>query len=224
MPRELRPIAARLGLAPARESGTDLLRGIAGRIQVVAALTGIGMRGAARRTEHVLEVAAPDHLVVIGVAGGIGETVAIGDLIVPDQVFDLGTRASFRPAPLGSQPPLGTLASSDVLLDSPEEAQRLARQGVLAIDMETAAIAAVCQAHGCPWSVFRGVSDRADDGTTDAAVLGLVDAEGRPDPAALARFVLTRPHRIAQLVRLARGAHLATRKAADALATALTSL
>ncbi len=87
--------------------------------------------------------------------------------------------------------------------------------------METAAIAAVCERRGCPWSVFRAVSDRADDGSTDVAILGLADSNGNPNLAAVARFVLTRPRRIPQLVRLARGASVATRAAANAAFTAL---
>lgn len=85
------------------------------------------------------------------------------------------------------------------------------------------AIAGVCEQRGCPWSVFRAVSDRADDGTTDAAVLALVDQDGSPNLAAVARFILKRPHRIPQLVRLGRGAKSAARAAAGAAAAALES-
>ena len=94
---------------------------------------------------------------------------------------------------------------------------------MVAIDMETAAIASVCEQRGTPWSVFRAISDRADDGTTDAAILALADSDGNPNLAAVARFVLTRPQRIPQLVRLARGVQAATRAAASAAVAALES-
>lgn len=225
MRSELRPLVALLGLERPRPSGSaEPFRGAAGRSEIVAALTGVGMQAGARCASRILDSASPDHLVVVGIAGGIGSRVAVGDLIVPDLVLDLETGETFRPTPIGAEPRRGILASSDRLLERPEEAARLEQRGVVAIDMETAAIAAVCERRGCAWSVFRAVSDRADDGTTDTAVLGLIQPDGSPDPAAVARFLLRRPHRIPQLLRLARGASVATRRAAGAAAAALASL
>jgi adenosylhomocysteine nucleosidase len=224
MRSELRPLVRPLALRRAPSGAGGLLSGAVGRVGVVAATTGIGTRAAAIAAGRVLDAAAVDHLVVIGVAGGIGPSVAIGDLVVPERVLDLATGAERRPAALGDSPARGTLATSDALLVDPDEAARLEGRGVIAIDMETAAIGAVCEERGCPWSVFRAISDRADDGSTDAAVLGLAGPDGAPNPAALARFVLTRPWRVPQLARLARGLHLATRTAASAAVAALESL
>lgn len=221
MRSELEPLAKLLDLTPATGRDPGLLWGAAGGVEVVAMLTGIGMRAGAQAAERVLDALSPDHLVVVGIAGGIGESVAIGDLIVPERVMNLETGEQFQPSPLGVARPRGTLASSDALLEAPDEARSLSGRGVIAIDMETAAIAGVCERRGCPWSVFQAVSDRADDGSTDAMVLGLVDPEGNPKLGAVARFVLTRPQRIPQLVRLARGANAATGAAARAAFEAL---
>jgi adenosylhomocysteine nucleosidase len=220
---ELRPLVRPLSLARAGP-GADFLRGALGRTLVVAATTGIGTRSAARAAERLLDAVPVDHLVVVGIAGGIGPSVAVGDLVVPERVLDLATGAEHRPARLGDVAPRGTLASSDALLVDPEEAARLERRGVIAIDMETAAIAAVCERRRCPWSVFRAISDRADDGSTDAAVLELAGADGSPDLSAVARFVATRPWRVPHLVRLARGMRLATRAAASAAVSALAGM
>jgi len=221
MPSELAPLVAPLGLRRAREGDLALHRGALAGVEVVAALAGVGMASAAARAERLLDAVAPERLVVVGIAGGLGPSVAVGDLVVPEQVESLATGERFRPTPFGERAPRGVLASSDVLLESPADAARLAERGVVAIDMETAAVAEVCERRGCPWSVFRAVSDRADDGSTDAAVLGLIDGEGRPVPSAVARFLLTRPQRIPQLVRLARGSRAATRAAAEAAVAAI---
>jgi nucleoside phosphorylase len=224
MPRELRPLFPLLNLVRSDRPELALFRGAAGRSEVVATLTGVGMDAGARCASRVLDATSPDHLVVVGIAGGIGRSVRVGDLVVPELVLNLESGERLRPTPTGGRPPRGTLASSDTLLETPEQARRLEAQGVVAIDMETAAIAAVCERRGCPWSVFRAVSDRADDGTTDAAVLALLEPDGSPNLAAAARFVVTRPQRIPQLVRLALGARAATRAAAAAAASALASL
>jgi hypothetical protein len=218
MPSELRPLVPLLGL---RRSDAGLLRGRAGACDVVAAQTGIGMEAGARAASRILDATKPDHLVVVGIAGGIGARVSIGDVVVPERVLDLETGDAFAATALAGVPMAGTLASSDRLIEDPTEAGALGARGVVAIDMETAAIASVCADRGAPWTAFRAISDRADDGTTDAAILGLVGPDGRPKPAAVLHFLLSRPHRIPQLVRLARGSAAATRAAARAAASAL---
>jgi nucleoside phosphorylase len=219
MPSELRPLRRPLGLRRSGDGGH--FAGRVGGTEVVAALTGIGTRAGARAAERLLEAAAVDHLVVVGIAGGIGPSVAIGDVVVPERVLDLATGAELRPARLGERAPRGVLATSDALLSDPAAAARLAERGVIAIDMETAAVGAVCEGRGCPWSVFRAISDRADDGSTDAAVAALAGPDGNPRWSAVARFVLAQPWRIPQLVRLGRGLALSTRNAADAAVAAL---
>ena len=224
MRSELRPLLRPLSLGRARSSDGALLSGAVGRVEVVAATTGIGTRAATRAAERLLNATPVDHLVVVGIAGGIGANVDIGDLIVPDLVLDLATGIEHRPAPLGDTASRGTLVTSDVLLVDANETARLERRGAIAIDMETAAIAAVCERRLCPWSVFRAISDRADDGSTDAAVLDLAGPDGRPNLSALARFVLSKPWRIPQLARLARGMRLATGAAAAAAVSALENM
>jgi adenosylhomocysteine nucleosidase len=224
MRAELLPLMRPLSLSPARSGDGTLLLGAVGRVEVVATTTGIGTLAAARTAERVLDFTPLDHLLVVGIAGGIGSSVDIGDLVVPDVVIDLSTGAEHRPSHLGSTASRGTLVTLDELLVDQDEARRLERRGVIAIDMETAAIAAVCERRGCLWSVFRAISDRADDGSTDAAVFGLAGPDGDPDVSALARFVLTKPWRVPQLARLARGMRLATRTAASAAVNALEEM
>ena len=223
MKPELRPLVRALSLErPGR--GDTLWTGARGGVSVVATTTGIGPRAAARTTERVLDAGDIRHVLVVGIAGGIGPTVAIGDLVVPELVVDLSTGSRHRPATLGGEVPRGTLATSDGLLTDREAIARLEREGVIAIDMETAAVAAVCERRGCPWSVLRGISDRADDGSTDDAIFGMAGPDGAGEPAAVARFLLTQPWRIPQLVRLARGMRVAARRAASAAVRALESL
>jgi nucleoside phosphorylase len=212
-----------LSLARARNDGGAILRGAIGRTEVVATITGIGTGAAERAAERILDAARVDHLVVVGIAGGIGPSVEIGDLIVPDLVLDHSTGAEYRPAVLGDFAARGTLATSGMLITDRNEIARLAERGVIAIDMETSAIAKVCERRGCPWSVFRAISDRADDGSTDAAILELAGPDGGPNLPALARFLLTRPWRIPLLARLARGLEIATSAAAAAAVAALES-
>ena len=224
MPSELRPLLRPLSLRQEASGAGALYRGALGRAEVVAALTGVGTAAAARATERVLDAGPVDHLLVVGVAGGIGPGVRVGDAILPERVVDLASGASFRPALLGRGTPRGTLLTSDRLLVDRAELARLADPasfGAIAVDMETSAVAAVCERRGCPWSVFRAISDRADDGSVDAAVAALARPDGSPDLPAAVRLVLREPWRVPQLVRLGRGLSRATRAAAAAALRAL---
>ena len=215
MRQELAPLVRRLGLRRA-EADTALYVGLAGDIEVVASLTGIGMRAAAAAAERLLDATKLDHLMVVGIAGGVDADQPIGSLIAPEVVVDGSTGREFRPVQLGELAPQGRLVSSDQLVTGRGKAAELKRSGVVGLDMETAAVAAVCGRRGCPWSVFRAISDRVTDQTTDAAVLALAGPDGGGDPGAVARYLLARPWRIVRLLRLAHGTLRATRVAADA--------
>ena len=224
MRSELLPLVRLLSLRRAGSGSNALHCGAMGRIEIVAAQTGIGIRASARAAERILDTGAIDHVLVVGVAGGIGTSVAIGDLVVPETVVDLDGGARFRPARLGETPPRGSLLTASGLLTDPAAFARFEREGAVAIDMETAAVAAVCERRGCPWSVFRSISDHTSDGTVDPAVFGMTGPDGEVKPAAVARFLLTQPWRIPQLARLARGLKLATNTAASAAVRALETL
>ena len=96
--------------------------------------------------------------------------------------------------------------------------------GVVALDMETAAIARVCAERSVPWVAFRGISDMAGDPSVGEVVMTLVHTDGSPDLGAAARYFLRHPQRIPRMVRLGREADRAATTAARAAADALRSL
>jgi nucleoside phosphorylase len=202
---EVRPIVKRLGLHTTEVDGLTVHTGTAGGRPVVVAVTAIGTAAATDVTERVLDAFPVDHVAAIGVCGGIAADIAIGDLVTPVDVLDEASGARFRPAPVAGHEPVGTLMTTDVLHNDPSELDGFRARGIVAVDMETAAIGAACERRGVPWSVFRAVSDRAGDPGVDQHVLGLSRPDGSANPAAIARFLLTRPHRVPHLVRLGRG-------------------
>jgi adenosylhomocysteine nucleosidase len=227
MPSELRPVVKRLGLRPADGSpvGRVVHEGRVGDVDVVAAMTGMGPDAASAATRRMLDVGAVDHVLVVGIAGGIADGQAIGDVVPVGVVIDDRTGVEYRPHPLGSGAAFpdraGALHTSPDLITDPGRVAALRAQGVVALDMETAGVAAVCEERGVPWSVIRTISDRAGDGLADEAVFGLAHPDGSPDLRAVAAFVLRHPTRIPHLVRLGRDLATATGAAADAAATAI---
>ncbi len=65
---------------------------------------------------------------------------------------------------------------------------------------------------GIPWSVFRVISDRADDGSVDDEVFHLSNQDGTPNPKAIAAYFLRHPGRIPLMTRMGREVKVATRR------------
>ena len=207
MPTELAPVVKTMGLTRNAE-GAHV--GRVGGVDVVAMRTGMGLALATAAATRLLDSHAVDHVMVVGIAGGIG-SARVGDLICPTIVVDRDSNVEFTAAPMGAAE--GRISSSDEFVVDPERVAALVRDGVRALDMETSAIAAVCTARGCAWSAVRVISDLATD-HPDASVLGLANPDGSPNTRAALRFMLTHPSRIPQLIRLGRDATSAARAAA----------
>ncbi|HEX3841420.1 MAG TPA: hypothetical protein VHU85_11555 [Acidimicrobiales bacterium] len=224
MPMELRPLARRLSLHPARIGELRCRAGKLGDHRVIALVTGMGTRLAAEKTSVLLDATPVARVVVVGITGGVDETVPIGSMILPEVVVDAATGAEYRPAPLGHGSPSGALWTSNELLTGPEVIAGLRDRGVVALDMETAAVAEGCERRGIPWSVFRAISDRTTDGALDEEIFRLSHQDGTLDGQAVARYLLKHPGRIPEMVGLGKGAKLATETAVEAAIAAVSTL
>jgi adenosylhomocysteine nucleosidase len=215
MPMELRPLSRQLSLEKTQVGGVVVRAGAIGRREVVAIVTGMGTKLATEGTERLLDAVQVERVVVVGITGALENETPIGTLVLPEVVVNSATGAEYRPAPLGDGTPRGKMWTTDELTTDLDELTRLRNEGVVSLDMETAAIAEVCERRGIPWSVFRVISDRASDGSVDEEVFHLSDQNGSPNGAAVARYFLRHPGRIPHMMRLAKGARLATVRAAE---------
>jgi nucleoside phosphorylase len=216
MPSEFAPLVKALSLQRT-ESGYT---GTAGSIELVAAKTGIGTRLAARATEKLLDASPIDHVMVVGIAGGMGSS-KVGDLIYPEVVVDKDSGTEYRPSPLGEVPSHGRLVTHDDFDMQPSECEALVAAGFIAVDMETAAVAGVCERRGVKWSTVRAISDLV--GVTPGDVIGLANPDGTPNVGASIRYLVTKPWRIPKLVRLGLDSQGAAKGAASAAARLLNA-
>ncbi|MEQ1785902.1 MAG: hypothetical protein ABL966_02525 [Acidimicrobiales bacterium] len=223
MPMELTPLARRLRLQRTDAHGLALRSGSLGDHQVVALATGMGTELATTATDRLLDAVPADRVLVFGITGAVDDDVPIGTVVHPALVVHSETGSEHRPEPLGGEPAHGTMWTTNAITRA-EELPALRARGVICLDMETAAIAACCEARSVPWSVHRAISDRATDGTVDDEVFHLSNPDGTPNPRAVARYVVRHPHRLPALARMAKGARLATASAADAAIAAARSL
>jgi adenosylhomocysteine nucleosidase len=224
MPMEARPLVRKLGLRKTQVNGVPVHAGTMSGRDVVAIVTGMGTKLATEGTERLLDAVPVDRVVVVGITGAVENATPIGTLVLPEVVVQSATGTEHRPAPLGAGQPHGKMWTGDVLLTDPEVLADLRAKGVVSLDMETAAIAESCERRGIPWSVFRVISDRASDGSVDDEVFKMSNQDGTPNPGAVLRYFLRHPSRLPGMVRLAKGAKLATEAAADAAIRACGSL
>lgn len=221
MPLELAAIS---GVIDARRgSDADGLRhgSVDGRA-VVAIATGMGTELARRSTSALLDAAEVRHVLVVGIAGGVDTATPIGTVVRPEVVIDAASGSRHRPVQIGTAPASGALWTTDRITTSAELVD-LRAQGVIALDMETAAIGAVCDERQVPWSVFRAISDDPSD-EVDEEVFEMSNQDGSPNPANVARYLLRHPHRIPRLARMGRNSKLAAQRAAAAAVVACREL
>jgi nucleoside phosphorylase len=201
MATEVRPLVRALGLAPSTSDGHRSWTGSVKGERVVVATIGIGPERAERSTSRILGAEAARRVIVAGVSGAVDPALGVADLLVPRAVVDQASGRLYQPQPSATAP-RGTLLTCDALVTGSDTAAALGASGISAVDMETAAVAAVCDRKGIPWSVYRSMSDRVADGILDATMITLLRADGRIDPLAAARMAARRPGTLRRLARL----------------------
>ena len=219
MPSELKPFAKAVGLT-ARTDDRRLREGTIDGTRVLATLSGMGTAGAADAATRLIDAGA-EHVVVMGIAGGLVPDTPIGEVLVPEVVLDRDNGGEYRPVPLGRNVAHGRISTSTVFTSNPAHIAGLVADGVIAVDMETAAVGRVCENRGVPWSVFRSISDKPSDGMVDETLFGLANDDGSPNMGAALRYVATHPWKVPMLMRVARDAGVATKAAANAVIAAI---
>lgn len=219
--------------------GIDGLRGFRGRLgsaEIVAVATGLGISRAADTARRALQpFAAADLVIATGLAGALSEELQPGDLVLADRLV-LDDERSGRAPPSIAIPPVdlarfkaaleahplqfatGTiLTAARILKHGAAKRDARSRTGALAVDMESAAIAA--EAHRCAmrFACVRAVLDTVDEEIVGAELAG---PDGEVRPLAAAGFVLRNPAAVIGFARMMRSLNRAT----AALAAALEAL
>ena len=222
MKPELKAIVKSFSLSPTSGDPVFSHVGTAGRWEVAALVTGMGPALAREATRRALAAGPFDHVMVIGIAGGLDLGLPVGSLLVPGRVQLYPDGPEFRAHPLPSRETNGSLMTTDGLFDHDDVWQPILERGFGAVDMEAAGVAEVCEAEGVAWSIYRGISDRPDEHIVDQAVFSLSKPDGSADPVAVAKYLARDPRRAKALAHLNRCMQEAASTAADAAYADLT--
>jgi len=189
-------------------------------VNILLAVSGIGAEAAEKSAARLVDRGAT-ALVSWGCAGGLVARLASGDLLLPQAVMaadgeifhtDAMQRnrlihmlsASFRPHE-------GILIESRHIVSASSEKKILAKlAGVVAVDMESAAIARIAQRAGIPFIVIRSVADTVNDDIPEA-MASAVNTQGNIRIKHLLLPVMRRPQLWPQLIRQGLNFHAASR-------------
>ena len=221
MPVEVKPLVRMLRLRSGLIGAEQGWIGWLGGRRVLAVVSGMGTELAGRATRRLLDAEEVALVVVVGISGGVDDETPIGTVIRPEVVIDSATGAEIHPLALGGTP-RGALWTTDVLTPAGELAALRAR-GVVALDMETAAVGAACEQRRVAWTVIRSLSDRPAD-QVDDEVFAMSNRDGTPNPGRVVRYVARHPGRVPALARMGRNLKVATERAADAAVSACAGL
>jgi adenosylhomocysteine nucleosidase len=168
----------------------------AGKI-VAIAIGGPGRSAALRATEALLSGHRPRWIISAGFAGALNPTYARNDLIVADEVIDGDGGCHRIAAPeavaLRAKQPGGRLLTVDrvILRASDKETLRQRHQADL-VDMESSAVAAVCEDRNVRFLSIRVISDDAH-ADLPREIAGLLSSKGSYRVGAALRAVWKRP-------------------------------
>lgn len=171
---EIKPLLKEsMTLSQIRIKSTILSKSVFRGTPVIFCQTGIGMNHAHEGVERLIETCHPSLILSAGYAGATESTLRTGDLLLTSEIrSEAGD--SFRPDPEGR----GLLEelireeqlayrSSPLLtrwkMANRGEKMRLGQSGVIAVDMETAAAAAVASKMKTPFLSLRAVFDTLED-------------------------------------------------------------
>lgn len=159
--------------------------------EVVILLCGIGKVNAAVGATLLIEIFRPGHVINTGVAGGIADDLAVGDVVISTEVRHHDADATIFHYEYGQIPRMpaayqadktlielasksykkqakarivkGMIMSGDSFIYHPSQIEiiRARFPAVLAVEMEGAAIAQTCYLFGIPFVIIRSISDKA---------------------------------------------------------------
>jgi adenosylhomocysteine nucleosidase len=232
--REIAPFKRRLhNRAPLALDGLHGFRAEVGGKEFAVVGHGIGHKRATETAHRAFDLIPGAELVIgTGVVGALSGGLKPGDLVLCDrtimihgdgrvgeQVANVSAehlRAIGRSlANAGIAYSTGAILTSHRVLATGAEKRRAKEStGAIAVDMETAAIAAEATARALPFVAIRAVLDEVDDEIFGAE---MADENGRVKPLAATSFLLRNPATMLKLPRMIRNLSRATASIADAL-------
>ena len=183
---------------------------------VFTVIVGIGRQNAEKSVRSFLASNSPELVLTCGFAGGLNPDLKLGDVIF--ELSTLNIQLSTRLLAAGAKS--AKIFCADRIATTVAEKKALrAETGADAVEMESAAIHAVCAERGIPCVTVRVISDTADE-DLPLDFNALAKADKRIDFGKLFLAIAKSPGKIGALMALQKK----TRLAAERLAAVLSKI
>jgi len=194
-----------------KEEAAPFRKICAGRPEVSVLITGIGQENAGTSAREFLATQTPSLVLTCGFAGGLNPKLATGSVLFATGDAGLGDKLIAA----GAEPAEFFCAAR--IITTAAEKQELRRcTGADAVEMESAAIQALCRERGVPCATVRVISDSAnEDLPLDFNRLSKPDLSLHYGKLALA--VAKSPGKIGALLRLQKQTRFAAERLAEVL-------
>lgn len=205
-----------------------VVEGEVGGKLVALIVGGAGRESARQATRLLIDGHRPRWVVSAGFAGALDPSLRRNDVVLPDEVLDLEGRRY----PVGVVVPTGNphaqrlrlfpgklLTVDTIIRESSAKALLRERYGADLVDMESSAVAAVCNAQGLRFLAVRVVSDEAAD-ELPQEVVTLMNRQGSRLVGSALRAIWKRPSALKDFLSL----HNHAQEAADRLADVILAV
>jgi adenosylhomocysteine nucleosidase len=207
-----------------RRAGHGYFEGEIGGSPAVLAVSGIGEERAYKTAKEILGL-FPDALayVSVGLSASLVPELSPGDIVGASEIVTASSPFNTHPCDPGLIEDVSKInfrtgkfaAASKTVITSLEKREIARASGAIALDMESGGAARGSIEAGVPFISIRAISDGLDEDLP--ADFNLLMPEGKMRWGRFIVYFMTRPAKIAPLMRLGRNSRLARERLGDAI-------
>jgi purine-nucleoside phosphorylase len=196
-----------------KEEAAPFRKIAAGKTGITMLLTGIGRQNAEKSLREFLNTNSPKLVLTCGFAGGLNPELKLGEVI-----FKIPQPSTFNlQLSTGGATPAKIFCADRIATTVAEKKKLRAETGADAVEMESAAIHAICRERGIPCATVRVISDTADE-DLPLDFNALSKSDKNLDFGKLFLAIAKSPGKIPALMQLQKKTKFAAEKLADVLA------
>jgi adenosylhomocysteine nucleosidase len=197
-------------------------------IRVVIVEAGTGAERARRATRALIDAHTPMWVLSAGFSGALHPDLQLGDIVVANSIVDTAGEELRVDVRMSPDPARGwhvgrILMAGDIVRSVSEKRHLAETHDALAVDMESLAVAQVCQQTGTRFMAVRAISDDLSH-DLPPEVMSVFGGTGSLRAGAIAGALLKRPSSMKDMWRLRENAQHASQKLARFLNVVVPSL
>lgn len=197
-------------------------------IRVVTVEAGTGAERARRATQALMDAHTPAWVISAGFSGALHPDLQLGDIVVANSIVDTSGQELRVDVKMSPDPERGwhvgrILMAGDIVRAVSQKRQLAEKHDALAVDMESLAVAQVCQQTGTRFMAVRVISDDLSH-DLPPEVMSVFGGSGSLRAGAIAGALWKRPSSMKDMWRLRENAHHASERLARFLNVVVPSL